>query len=415
MILYRMILGLVALWLMLRHRLAGLPGHGAERIAAPPARSDRPLWLHAASNGELTAARPALQALLARGLPVLITVNSESARALAMGWALPGTSVRLAPLDATVPLTRFLDRTGPRALVVIENELWPNRLRLMAARRIPVLVLGARLSATSAKRWHLLPGLARRLMGAIDWLAPQDDASRARFLSVGLAPDRLGPTLSLKAATMATAKAPAPDAVPDAARDLPFVRALTFLAASTHEGEEDQVLDAFLQAHARHPGLQLILAPRHPRRRDEIEVAIAARGLPLATRSRGKGPGAGQTVYLADTLGEMDLWYQAAGLCFVGGSLTDRGGHTPFEPAAHGAVILHGPNLSNFEDPYRALTDAKAAVLVANADDLAAALIRLAGDAPAQARLAKAALAALSPLSDDGALAPFLAALDRLA
>lgn len=382
-----------------------------ERLVPPPPRAgNAPLiWVHGASNGELTAARPLIAALAGR-LPaaeLLITTNSRTGRALAAGWALPRTTVRLAPIDQCGLMRAFLDRARPAALVMVENELWPNRMLECARRGIPVLVLGGRMSEKSFRFWSRLPGLARPLLGAVRWLAPQDDGSRSRFLALGLDPAALGPEMVLKAAAAPLADAAVP------ASDLPFDRPRTLLAASTHEGEEEAVLDAFAALLPDHPGLRLILAPRHPRRRDQIEALIAARGLAFATRSRGAEPGADRPVYLADTLGEMALWYRAAGLCFVGGSLAPRGGHTPFEPAAAGSVILHGPSVENFAAPYQALAQRGAALAITGPADLARALAPLVGDGPAQARLADAARTALSAFHGQTGEEEFLAALAR--
>ncbi|MBS0565040.1 MAG: 3-deoxy-D-manno-octulosonic acid transferase [Proteobacteria bacterium] len=411
MIFYRLLFtclhALLLTWRASPYRLVGSVPE-AERLVPPPRRegSAPALWIHAASNGELTAARPVI-AELARRLPdasLLVTTNSRTGRALAAGWGLARTSVRLAPIDQRRLVRTLLDHLRPSALVMVENELWPDRMLECARRGIPVLVLGGRMSEKSFRFWSRLPGLARPILAAVRWLAPQDEGSRARFLALGLDPTTLGPTLLLKAA-------PGDSGLP---ADPPADRARTVLAASTHEGEEAAVLSAFAALRRAHPGLRLILAPRHPRRRDEIEALIAARGLAFATRSRGQDRDPALPIYLADTLGEMDRWYRAAGLCFVGGSLAARGGHTPFEPAAAGSVILHGPSLENFAAPYRALDDAGAALAVADADGLSRALAPLIGDAAAQARLAGAARAALAPFTAQSGGEDFFAALSDL-
>ncbi len=412
MILYRLLTSILFPALRLRRLLPG-GAVWAERLTAPPARGtshsgDAPLyWLHGASNGELGAAR-ALITRLADEIPgtgLIITTNSLTARAMVRDWRLPRTEVRLAPFDHRPLVRRFLAATRPRALIMIENELWPNRLTECAAQGLPILVLGGRLSAKSARFWARLPGLSARLMAALRWVAPQDEASRQRFLDLGLPPDRLGPTMVLKAAPTRAAAATA----------LPFDRASTLLAASTHEGEEAVILDAFVRLRTDHPDLRLILAPRHPRRAPETAALIAARGLAFGQRSAGQAPDPATPVYLADTMGEMDLWYQAAGLTFVGGSLVPKGGHTPFEPAARGSVILHGPHLENFGPAYAALAAASAALPVADAATLAAALAPLIGDAGAQTRIATAATAALAPFRDEAAELAFFAALGHLA
>lgn len=414
MVFYRLLTNLAYALLRVRRRWLGTDrGRDGDRLAAPPARAGTGplLWLHGASNGEVTAARPLVEALLSRhaDLLILITTNTRTARDMVTGWHLPRTTAMIAPFDQLGLVRAFLDHQRPLALVMIENELWPNRMLECARRGLPVLVLGGRMSARALARWRRLPGLARRLMAAISWLAPQDDASRRAFLALGLAPDRLGPTLMLKALPPApktlAPKTPAPQSDD---------RARTLLAASTHEGEEAAVLDAFVALVARHPDLRLILAPRHPHRRGAVIALVRDRGLTLGVRSRGDAPDAATRVYLADTMGEMGLWYQAAGLCFVGGSLAPRGGHTPFEPAAMTCAILHGPSLHNFADAYRALDQAGAALAVQDAATLAQALDPLIGDAPAQARLAARAQTALAAFRPQADMDGFFAALADL-
>lgn len=403
MLLYRLIMWFAGLGLRLRARMA--PGPGAERLRPPepPPGTGPLLWLHAASNGELAAARPVLAALR-RAVPdtrLIITTNSPGGRDLAKGWSLPASVVRLAPHDDRATVARFLDAARPAALIVIENELWPNRLTLAAARGIPVFCLAARLSARSARNWQRAPRLAQRVMAAIRWLAPQDVASLARFTALGLHRDRIGPAMVLKSAVTATGHPP-----------LPLARAATLLAASTHPGEEEVVLAAFAMARAERPDLHLILAPRHPHRGAEVAAAIRATGLPFATRSQGAEPDAALPVYLADTLGEMDRWYAGAGMTFVGASLVDRGGHTPFEPAAHGSAILTGPHVSNAAPAYAALFAQGGAVQVEDAETFASAILLLA-DPDAQHARAEAATRALAPFAAGDAIAAFLAALSR--
>ena len=189
-----------------------------------------------------------------------------------------------------------------------------------------------------------------------------------------------------------------------------FHRPDTLLAASTHDGEEALILQAFIAARAKNPDLKLILAPRHPRRGDEIAGLIAQTGLSFSRRTQSGEPCVNSTVYLADTLGEMPLWYALAGITFVGGSLVTRGGHTPFEPVQAASAILHGPHVSNFEAAYAALGDASAALCFNDAKGLASGLQTLASEA-AQIAQASRAKAALARFADDGAIPEIVARL----
>ncbi|WP_415182023.1 3-deoxy-D-manno-octulosonic acid transferase [Phaeovulum sp.] len=380
LLLYRLFVSFAAPYMALRLLLRRMMGRGdaasvAERLGTAPGLAGPLIWLHAASNGELASARALIEGVLRRDTSVrlLITTNTETGRALARSWRLPRTHAALAPLDHRLVLRRFLARTRPAVLVVVENELWPNRLTACAARAIPVVVVGARMSARSARRWGWMPGLAGSLLGAITALSAQDAGSEVRFAKLGLPADRLLPITNLKTAPDAT---PPPEV---AALRPHFPRATTVLAASTHEGEEEPVLAAFAQALKTNPARRLILAPRHPRRAAEIAALIARTGLHHTTRSNGESPG-DAPVYLADTMGEMAIWYALAGITFVGGSLVDRGGHTPYEPAAFGSAIVHGPHVSNFHAAFDAL-DAAEAALPVTAPSLAAALEALADPA----------------------------------
>jgi len=371
----------------------------SQRLGGGPTVAEGGVWLHGASVGEVQSARPLIAALAPGG--VLVTANTATGRDRVAGWRLHGVTTRLAPVDAGPVLRRFLDRHRPRALVILEGDLWPARILTARTRGLPVVLISARISARSAARWAWLPGLIRPLLAQVDALFPQNDASAARFRALGLPDNRLGPVLNLKATAEVVPAAPLPG----------FPRADTVLAASTHPGEEERVLDAFAAARVRRPGLRLILAPRHPVRGDQVADLIAARGLPFARRSSGEAPDPARPVYLADTLGEMALWYAAAGVTVVGGSLVPKGGHTPFEPAAAGSAILHGPDTGNFHEAYEALAAAQGAIEITDAASLALALSGLA-DPAAQADLAARAAAALAPLRAGADLSPVL---DRLA
>ena len=188
----------------------------------------------------------------------------------------------------------------------------------------------------------------------------------------------------------------------------PHPRARILLAASTHEGEETLILRAFTQARAQFD--LLILAPRHPRRSAEVAAAIRAEGLPFAIRSAGEVPGPETAVYLADTLGEMPGWYAMAGATVIGGTFGPAGGHTPYEPAAQGSAILHGPGVANFTEAFAAL-DAAQAALPVTAETLGAQLAGL--TAERQADLAAHASAVLTPVDDAALMASVLAVLPQ--
>lgn len=387
MLLYRLIVSIFAAVVLARLALRRDWPALRQRLARSPARPGPHLWLHAASNGELASARPLITALQAArpDLPLLVTCNSEGGVALAESWGLPA---RLAPLDLA-PVARRMHRDWEvRAHITLESELWPNRIRSCPG---PVFVIGGRLSEGTAKGWRLFGGLLPAVLGRLSYVSAQDAGSLRRYRDAGLPEAAAGPVLNLK-------ELYTPDPRRDATLSATFDRAHTWLAASTHEGEEETVLAAHQRARAEEPGLRLILAPRHPRRGDAVERLIREAGLSCARRSKGEAPD-GAEVYLADTLGEMELLYPLAGRLFIGGTLTDRGGHTPFEPAAYAAALLHGPDVANHAAPFARLAAAHAAIEVADAAALAAALTRLAAP-DRQAALGRAAQQTLQPETD---------------
>ncbi|SNR50992.1 3-deoxy-D-manno-octulosonic acid transferase [Puniceibacterium sediminis] len=367
--LYRVLITLFALWQMARLALARDWSALAQRRGTVlPDNAGPHLWLHAASNGELASARPLLLALRAAraDLGVLITCNSATGVALAKSWGLPGLSAHLAPLDLTRFVRRVMRHWQIVAHVTMEAEIWPNRVLLCPG---PVMVLGGRMSEGSARGWGYAKRLARRVLARIAFLSAQDTGSRDRFLKLGLRAESCGPVVDLKALY-----APPPEQVPDEALRNAYPRASTWLAASTHVGEEQVVIEAHLEARKARPDLRLILALRHPSRAEEVAGLLRAAGLTFGRRSLGDS---GAEVLLADTMGEMALWYALAGVVFIGGTLTDRGGHTPYEPTFFGAAILHGPDLRNFQKPFAVLKKAGAAQEISDAAALAAALVAL--------------------------------------
>lgn len=358
---YAAITGMAEAVLRLR---AGLGGSDSlrERLVRHAPEKPANIWIHGASVGELTSARPIIEAL-ARDFTLQITANSVTGRDMVIGWGLPA---QLAPLDLPRAQSRFLDAVQPQMALTIEQELWPLKSRLLAKRGIPQAVIGARMSESSARKWARLRGVIAPMLGRINALSAQDAASEARMRDLGLRADAIMPVMDLKLLTPAAIRPPAADPA----------RNRVVLAASTHEGEDGPVLDGWLQARERHPDLRLILAPRHPQRGEAIAAMMRDRGIDFARRSNGADDA---PVLLADTLGEMALWYARAGICLVGGSLIDKGGHTPWEPAAYRGALLHGPHIANHRSGFDLLTKAGAARQV-TIGDIGAKLVDLADD-----------------------------------
>ena len=393
---YRLATSVAGPALRLAAPLAG-PGLWQRLVLDAPPAAD--IWVHGASVGELNSARPVILALAARH-PVLVTANTATGCAVAAGWGLPA---RLAPLDVPGAVARFLDAVRPRLMLTIENEIWPNRASAARARGIAQAVIGARLSARSASRWARARGLIAPVLGGLSLMSAQDQGTEARLLSLGLPPGALAPRLNLKLLGPAAVLPPPDDAG----------RGRVWLAASTHPGEEALVLDAHRRLRAAGHDLRLILAPRHPARAAEVAALIAASGLGFDRLGAREVAAAGAPeVLLIDRLGALDGAYRAAGICLTGGSLADHGGHTPWEPAAWRAALLHGPHVANFADDYAAL-DAAGAARQVEAATLADAVAAWATDDAARGQAGQAARAALDAAAPDPAA--LIAVLDRLA
>lgn len=346
---------------------------GERRGEASMARPQGPLvWLHAASVGEAMAllelvrrmvdARPEITILLTTG-----TVTS----AAVMAERLPDGAIhQYVPVDAQPFVARFLDHWRPNVAVWTESELWPSLICETDARGIPMIMVNARMSKSSHDRWRLLGGMARSLLGRFKVALVQDDLTEIYLRRLGMSPDRMQVIGSLKEGA-----APLPcDEDDRSAFAAHLAGRPVWLAASTHPGEERIVLDAHRRALKANPRLLLVLVPRHAARGDELADLIAQDGWRMNRRSADEMPEAEASVYLADTMGELGLWYRIAPISFIGGSLEPIGGHNPFEPAALGSAILHGAYVTNFVEIYQRLTDVGAARLVSGPDTLAEAV-----------------------------------------
>jgi 3-deoxy-D-manno-octulosonic-acid transferase len=347
-------------------------------------RSPQPvIWVHAVSVGETIAAAPLVEALLARHpeQPILLTAMTATGRERAR--ALFGQRVRYAysPWDSPGSVRRFLDRVRPRALVIMETELWPNMIAQSRARGVPVALVNARLSERSARGYRKVAALVRPLLQDLAWIAAQAPEDAHRFLALGAPEDRVAVTGTVK---YDIAVQPALREAAAALRAQLGEQRPVWVAGSTHPGESELLLAAQQRLLASHPDALLILVPRHPERFDQVAALVEGAGLRLARRSRGEDA---QTagVYLGDSMGELMQLYGASDAAFIGGSLIDRGGHNPLEPAAWGLPVISGPHVFNFEAVYAALSSGGALSVVTDAESLAQVLLRLLGN-PQEAR-----------------------------
>lgn len=391
---------------ILRRRLAQGkedPTRWTEKLGHPSqSRPDGQLiWLHAVSVGEGLSVLPLIGRLVAGGARVLVTSTTVTAARLLAGRLPEGALHQFLPLDLPGPVARFLDHWRPDLAVLVESEFWPRLITECRVRGVPLALVNARISEGSARNWQRVPGLARAILGSFSVLTAPDARVAGVLADLGAEPTRIRQTGSLK---RGSGRLPVDPAALSALRQA-YAGRRPWLAASTHPGEEEIVLDA----HARlaDPARPLILAPRHPHRGTELRRMIAARGFRLAQRSAGEAPDPAQ-VYLADTLGEMGLWFDLCPVAFIGGSLVPVGGHNAYEAVAHGTAVLTGPQVANFAALYGRLLPVGGAVQVTDAEDLARALRDL--DDPARReRVTAAAEAAL--LQEDDATAETAALL----
>jgi 3-deoxy-D-manno-octulosonic-acid transferase len=331
------------------------------------------IWLHAASVGESLSVL-ALITRMGMILPraqFLITSGTATSAALVAQRMPPRTQHQFAPLDAPGPLKRFLRHWQPDAAIFVESELWPQMLRRTYATGAKMALVNARLSDKSVETWRKHPKMARYLFGVFDLILTQNDAMAHKMVSMHAPSDRVARGINLK--SMAGPLPVDEDALFDARAALGHRP--VWVASSTHDGEENAVLQAHKALLTEIPDLCLILAPRHPERGDAVETLVTAAGLTCNRRSRGDAPGA--QVYLADTLGELGLWYAMSDVVFLGGSLLPIGGHNPFEVAQAGAAVLSGTHVSAFAETYAQLETEGAAQLVEDSDDLTATLSKL--------------------------------------
>lgn len=334
---------------------------GEKRGHASARRPDgRLVWLHAVGLGEVLALR-GLIAAMGRHDPALHFLITSSARSSAqvIGANLPSRSQhQYLPLDAPTYLARFLDHWRPDLSVWAEQELWPGAVVAAQARGVPLALVNARMTDAGFARRSRARGLYADLLARFSLITAQDQRSSDRLRARG-AP-QVQVTGSLKSA--APALAADPDALAQAQAAVQGRR--VWVAASTHPGDEAQAMAAQSVLWQSDPRWLLILAPRDAGRAGAVASQLTEARLPFARRSLGRVPAPGDAVWLADTYGEMGLWYRLAEAALIGGGFDAIGGHNPWEAVHFDAAILHGPDVANFANDYKTLHDNAAAVSV---------------------------------------------------
>ncbi|MEO1192650.1 MAG: 3-deoxy-D-manno-octulosonic acid transferase [Pseudomonadota bacterium] len=335
-------------------------------------RPDKPLiWVHAASVGESLAILPLVQALHERapGCQVLMTSTTVTSAKL-LDQRLPdGVIHRFSPLDLPRAIERFLDHWRPALAIYVESELWPTQLRALDQRAIPRLLVNGRMSSRSYRGWRRYPGLAPELLEGFRLVAAEGQRSAERLRALGA--QNVSAVGNLKQAAQPLPADPTHlAALEDAVAGRPL-----WLAASTHPGEDEQVFAAHAHLKEALPDLLTLLVPRHPVRGAEIAALAQAAGLVVARRSLDQAVTQETEIYIADTLGELGIFYRLAPIVFVGGSLMPVGGHNPLEPARLGCALLAGPHQDNVIEASAALQAAGALQLVRSQTALASAVL----------------------------------------
>ncbi len=383
---YTLLLYLVAPLVLLRLAWRGLSApdylrRWPERFGfIEPPLGEYVIWLHAVSVGEVQAAVPVIRALLEKYPAYSLLVTTVTPTGSAQVSALFGNDVAhiYAPYDLPGAVSRFLERVQPKLAIVMETELWPNLYHGCHRSDIPLLLVNARLSEKSERGYRRVGQLIPQTLANVTWIAAQSDRDAERFIRLGAVPDRVTVSGNLKFEQRI------PPSLVERAQVLRRewgVERPVLIAASTHEGEDELLLDVFGQLRKELPDCLLVLVPRHPERFGTVADLCRSRGMNIVLRTQQIPCTADTSVFIGDSMGELLQFYAAADVAFVGGSLVSHGGHNLLEPASLGVPVVCGPHTFNFSEITRLLVDAGACEQVDNPAGLAAAVSLLLKDA----------------------------------
>jgi len=378
---------------------------GERRGMSDDVRPHGPLvWIHGASVGEVLAAAALIEKLRALNLRILLTSGTVTSAAIVAKRFPPDVIHQYVPYDAPRYVARFLDHWRPSLALFIESDLWPNLILASAARRLPMVLINGRMSQRSFPRWRRVSNTISALLGRFDVCLAQSQLDADRFSALG----------SRNVVTTGNLKLDVPAPPADPAK-LERLMAMTrgrpiVVAASTHPGEEEILAETHKTLAGFFPGLLTVIVPRHADRGEAVARTVEASGLHASLRSREQLPTAATDIYVADTMGELGLFYRLAPIVFMGGSLIEHGGQNPIEAVKLGASIVHGPHVFNFTDVYEAL-DAAGGARRADSQE---ALVKQLGQLLADPKAREASLAASERVVEQlgGALERTLTALE---
>jgi 3-deoxy-D-manno-octulosonic-acid transferase len=376
-------------------------------IASLPRPEGLLVWLHGASVGELISLLPIAEHLTAKGISVLVTSGTVTSAEVASRRLPEGAFHQYVPLDLPAYVRRFLQHWRPDIGVFAESELWPNLIHAAHAAGTHLVIANARMSERSHRRWKRFPSFITSLLSRFELVLAQTGADGDRLRELG------APRVQAIGNLKYDVAPPPADTAKLVALEAAIGRRPVFVAASTHPGEEEVIAEAHRIAAERIPSLLTVIAPRHPARGEDVAASMFRAGHAVCRRSEGTLPDSHTQIYVADTIGELGLFYRLSRLAFLGGSLVPRGGQNPIEPAKLGSAILHGPHVFNFGEVYAALADAQGAMAVADAAELGAAVADLLGHSARLDGMAARAAARVIEMSGavrrtTDALEPFL-------
>jgi 3-deoxy-D-manno-octulosonic-acid transferase len=352
-------------------------------------RPGAPIWIHAASVGEVSAAAR-LAAELRRGRPgrkIVLSTFTAGGHYVARQVAAADAAIFL-PLDQRWIVRRALAKLNPAVLIVLETELWPNLLREAYLKGIPTLLLSGRLSERACRRYVLFRPLFQRVMSCLSAIGVQSTEDAERMIRLGADPARISVVGNLKRAPLTPELKGAIQSCNGTAAGARANRCPLLVVGSSHRGEEEVLLNVFVTLKKSFPDLRMVLAPRHPQRFAEVETLLAGYGVSFERRSALGDPSAfTQDILLLDSLGELERFYTIADIAFVGGSFVDVGGHNVLEPARLGKPTFFGPFMDNFKAVAQELKQSGGGIEVRNGDELTAAIAELLRD-PEKRKLA---------------------------